>query len=194
MPPSDISESSQRFSPFSKRRSASAQIARVSASPAGMKLKYTLTAPPQIMPRFSTSARVSEKSFSPETLSRSTSAARCSERYSTAPPPIVPRMRPSLPMSILAPAPLGVAPDEATTVTSTRSSPAARRADISLNISLISLFPFRKSGLFYGRRPAPPHISFRALQAPPACRSLTGSPQSAPRASRAYRRKRACRQ
>ena len=89
------------------------------------------------MPRFCTSFLVREKSCSPLRFSSSTVFAICSERYSTAPPPIVPQMRPSFPTSILAPAPRGVAPEEAMTVTSTSSSPAFRRSAIVLNMFLI---------------------------------------------------------
>ena len=54
------------------------------------------------------------------------------ERYSTAPPPMVPRMEPSLQTSIFAPLPRGVEPLEAITLTSTAFSPEAissRRAE-----------------------------------------------------------------
>ena len=77
------------------------------------------------MPRFCTSSLVRVKSWPREVCSSRTRAAICSERYSTAPPPMVPQMRPSFPTSIRAPAPRGVAPEEAMTVTSTSASPAS---------------------------------------------------------------------
>ena len=125
------------------------------------------------MPRFCTSFFVREKSWLPLFFSFSTSAAMCSERYSTAPPPIVPQMRPPRPTSILAPAPRGVAPEEATTVTSTRSSPAESRSAIVLNIALIYYLP---SFPLAAPAAAPPNM-------PAKCRSksLSASAQSSRR-------------
>ena len=133
---------SQKLSPAAKRRSASSATAMAFPSPAGMKWKYTFTAPPQIMPRFWTSSLVSEKSCTSDARFSRRSAAICSERYSTLPPPMVPHSRPPAPTSILAPAPRGVAPEDAMTVTSTRSSPALRRSRMILKSFFISLLLF----------------------------------------------------
>src|SRR5699024_10982685 len=99
-----------------------------------------------------------------------------SDLYSTAPPPIVPQMRPPRPPSHLAPAPRGVAPEEATTVTMTSSSPALRRSAIVLNMLLISvLHPFRRYRLSSAPTPGRPPAAGRARAAPPRPGSGRGS-------------------
>ena len=118
------------------------QRASISLSKEGIYWKKTFTAPPQIIPRFCTSSRVRLKSCSPEFFSFNTSAAMCSLLYSTAPPPMVPVMRPSFPTSILAPEPRGVEPEWAMTVTMHRSSPFLRRRAVSLSIALICITSF----------------------------------------------------
>ena len=167
---------SQKLSPSSKRRAASSQSAMVPASPPGMNWKQTSTAPPQIMPRFSTSSRVRAKSWRCEARSARHFAAICSLRYSTAPPPMVPYTRPSAPTSIRAPAPRGVAPDEATTLTRTMSSFARRRSARSLSSFFILLLPFRQPIFSDSGRP---HSAAPWPARPPACRFSARWPQSA---------------